>query len=300
MPEQTKSIDLPALIRRFSDETACRELLEELRWPDGPQCPRCEHVGATRVKGRETLDCNACHYQFSVRVGTVLQDSKLPLWTWFLGTYMMVEARKGVSSNQLKRMLGVSYKTAWYLSHRIRAAMTLANPEPLSGVVEVDETWVGGRRRGVGKGNWRQDKTIVIGALERGGDIRLKVERSNDRRTLHGFVKSVVGDDASAIHTDEWFAYRGIGDENTRHESVNHRDEEWVRGEVHTQGIESAWSLLKRSIVGSYHQLSAKHLPAYLDEMSFRFNNRNNPFLFRDTLRVLMSSDNLEYKDLTA
>lgn len=299
MPETTKEIALPELIRRFSNEEACRTVLEDLRWPEGPMCPRCDHVGGTRVKGRETLDCNSCHYQFSVRVGTVMQDSKLPLWTWFLATYMMVESRKGISSNQLKRMLGVSYKTAWYLTHRIRSAMGEVLTEPLTGIVEVDETYVGGKRRDGRKPRGPQaDKAIVIGAMARGGEIRLRVIGRTDRKTLHGFIRTEVADEATHIYTDQHSAYPGIADANTIHESVNHSKNEWVRGQVHTNTAESAWSLLKRSIVGSYHHLSAYHLPAYLSEMEWRFNNRDNPYLFRDTLQVLMSSENLEYQDL--
>jgi transposase-like protein len=310
MVETTKEIALPELIRRFSNEDACRTALEQMRWPDGPQCPHCESVGATRVKGRETLDCNSCHHQFSVRVGTVLQDSKLPLWTWFLATYMMVEARKGVSSNQLKRMLGVSYKTAWFLSHRIRAAMRI-DYALLTGTVELDETYVGGKLRYAGKGvggrgpakgvNTLANKTIVLGALARDGNLVMRVEKRANRKTAEAFIASHVAPDTPNIYTDGARHLRKLGEDfDTNHESVNHEAEEWVRGDVHTNGIESAWSLLKRSIMGSYHQLSAKHLPAYLDEMEWRFNNRENPYLFRDTLKVLMSSGNLEYSELIA
>lgn len=169
----------------------------------------------------------------------------------------------------------------------------------LSGTVEVDETYVGG------KSHWphaMDNKTMVLGALERDGRVVFKVEgrqRAN-REILHRFIHEVVADEAEAIYTDSHDGYIGIEDENTRHESVSHRTEEWVRGDVHTNGVESVWSLLDRSIMGSFHQLSTKHLPAYLDEISFRFNNRENPYLFRDTLIALLSSDSLTYDDLTA
>jgi len=295
-------VDLPTLIERYHDDDACRDLLERLRWPNGVTCTRCGATGdrIARISTRDLWRCNECTYQFSVRVGTILQDSKLPLWKWFLATYLIVEAKKGISANQLKRMLGVgSYRTAWFVSHRIRAAMGQVEHAPLTGVVEVDETYVGGKARGKGRG-YRGNKTMVLGAVSRDGQIRLRVDKRADRRTLHGFIKAEVADNAEAIYTDEWPAYRGIGDADTPHETVNHRAEEWVRGQVHTNTAESAWSLFKRGVVGSYHQLSEKHLPAYLDEFEWRFNNRDNPHLFRDTLRVLVTADPMTYEALIA
>lgn len=292
-------MNLPKLITQFHSEDACRDTLENLRWPDGVQCPRCEFNKVTRVKGRITFDCLNCSYQFSVLSGTVLQDTKLPLWKWFMASYLIVDSKKGISANQLKRMIGVSYKTAWYLTHRIRFAMAQLDQTPLSGVVEVDETYVGGKVRGKGRG-YRGNKTMVLGAVSRSGEIRLRVEKRADRKTLHSFIKANVADDAQAIYTDEWPAYVGAGDANTPHESVNHRDDEWVRGQVHTQTVESAWSLFKRGVVGTYHQLSEKHLDAYLDEFEWRHNNRQNPYIFRETLRVLVTADPLTFESLTA
>jgi transposase-like protein len=211
----------------------------------------------------------------------------------------MVESKKGISANQMKRTLDVSYKTAWYLCHRIRAAMTEIDPTPLSGTVEVDETLVGGKRKHVGHG-YRGNKTIVVGAVQRDGPMRMKVVDGADRKTLHGFIRDHTAPETELIITDEWPAYRGIADHDTRHETVNHSAEEWVRGDIHTNAVESVWSLLKRSIVGSYHKVSTKHLDAYLDELEWRFNNRDNPFLFRDTLLKLINSANMEYKELIA
>jgi hypothetical protein len=229
--------------------------------------------------------------------GTIFHDSHLPLPKWFVAIYLMTESKKGISANQMKRTLGVSYKTAWYLCHRIRAAMKDAAAPLLSGIIEVDETYIGGKVRGKGHG-YRGNKTMVVGAVARGGQVRVKVEKRNDRQTLHSFIRSVTADDAEAIHTDEWPAYLGIADANSRHETVNHSQEEWVRADVHTNTVESVWSLLKRSIVGSYHQLSAKHMSAYLDEMAFRFNNRHNQYLFRDTLMKLVGAESLPYQEL--
>lgn len=293
-----QNMNLVKLVDTFHSEDLCRAYLEELRWPKGVRCLRCESEKVARIQDRPQHFCNSCEYHFSVTVGTVMHDSHLPLWKWFLATYAMCESKKGISANQMMRTLNVSYRTAWYLCHRIRAAMRDANPVPLSGIIEVDETYVGGKKRGMGRG-YVGNKTMVIGAIERGGNVRLKVEKRNDRRTLHTFIKSVASDDAEAIHTDEWPAYRGIGDADTRHETVNHKAEEWVRADVHTNSVEGVWSLLKRSIVGSYHQLSAKHLDSYAQEMAWRFNNRDNPFIFHDTMAKLLRAETLPYKQLT-
>jgi len=214
----------------------------------------------------------------------------------------MCESKKGISALQLKRMLNVkSYETAWYLTQRIRAAMGDAEQPQLRGVVEADETWHGGKRSGRGSGPYASgNKTVVVGAVERGGEIRLRVTRGRDRGTLTRFLNEVVHDDAKAIYTDDWVGYKGIGDHNTEHVAINHSAREWVRGDVHTNTVENVWSLFKRSVIGSYHQVSVKHLPAYLDELEWRFNNRSNPFLFRDTLLRLVEANALTYEKLTA
>ncbi len=293
-----QDINLITLVERFGNEDKCRAYLEELRFPNGVACPRCGSMSISRIQKPRVFDCNSCRYQFSIIAGTIFHDSHLPLWKWFATIYLMTEAKKGVSANQIKRTIGVSYKTAWYLCHRIRNAMTEHNPEPLNGIVEVDETFIGGKRKDVGHG-YKGNKTAVVGAVERGGSLRMQVVSARDRKTLHDFIKKTTSPDTKAIYTDDWRAYDGIADHNTRHETVNHSAEEWVRGDVHTNTVENVWSLFKRSVVGSYHKLSAKHLDAYLDELEWRFNNRNNPFLFRDTLLKLIQSDNLEYKELT-
>jgi transposase-like protein len=176
--------------------------------------------------------------------------------------------------------------------------MCESNPTPLSGTVEVDETWVGGREHG--RKGMRGGKTIVAGAIERGGDARMMVVGNVTRKTLHAFIREHTDPKTERIITDSWPAYLGIADEDTTHETVNHNIKEWVRGDVHTNSIENVWSLLKRSIAGSYHKLSAKHLDAYLDELEWRFNNRDNPWLFRDTLVKLLQAHSLRYAALTA
>lgn len=301
-----QEFDLPALIERFGSEDRCREYLEGLRWPNGVECPRCQSKKISRVEKRKVFDCSSCGYQFSVRVGTVFHDSHLPLWKWFLAVYLICESKKGVSANQLKRTLGVAYKTAWYLCHRIRSAMTQEGTL-LSGVVEADETYLGGRKK-MGKGHpsrwgndWREGKAVVLGALERDGKLRLRHVPNARKHNVHRFLKDVLDDEAKALYTDSFQSYRSYAfGETTKHEHVSHAKEEWVRGDVHTNGIESAWSLFDRAVIGAYHKLSHKHLPAYLDEFAFRFNNRENPYLFRDTILRLIKGDSLSYEDLIA
>lgn len=293
----TQKMDMMMLMEQFHSEDKCREILAELRWPNGVACVRCGGVKHAYDSVRFVYDCYSCGYQFSVMAGTIFQDTKLPLRKWFMAVLLMVEAKKGISANQIKRTLGVSYKTAWYLCHRIRAAMVEINAEQLTGAIEVDETYVGGKTRGMGHG-YKGNKSIVVGVVQRKGQIRLQVADGADRATLHGIIHKHVKPDAPNIYTDEWAAYKGIGDHDTIHETVNHSAEEWVRGDAHTQTVESVWSLLKRSIVGSYHQVSVKHLDAYLEELEWRFNNRENPYLFRDTLVKLLKADSLPYEEL--
>ena len=169
---QTQELNLVSLIERFHSEEACMDYLEGLRWPDGLACLRCGSISVSRIKTRGQYDCNSCRYQFSVTAGTIFHDSHLPLSKWFVTIYLMLESKKGVSANQIKRTIGVSYKTAWYLCHRIRNAMTETDPPKLSAKVEVDETWVGGKKKGVGHG-YRGNKSIVVGVVQRGGKTRL-------------------------------------------------------------------------------------------------------------------------------
>jgi transposase-like protein len=300
-PEVRQEYDLCKLMESFGGEDQCHEYLEDLRWPDGVNCPRCESKKISRIAKRRQFDCDSCRYQFSVRVGTLFHDSKLPLWKWFLAVYLMIESKKGISANQMKRTLGVSYKTAWYLCHRVRAAMHDESTPLLSGTVEIDETYVGGKARGLGKG-YVGNKTMILGAVQRGGRVRLRAmpEKHATKKLTGEFVAENVAADAEFIYTDESVAYPDFTDWNTKHRRVNHAAEEWVNGQVHTNTVESVWSLFDRSVIGAYHKLSVKHLPAYLDEAAFRWNNRENPYLFRDTIFKLVEGDALPYKELVA
>jgi transposase-like protein len=293
-------INIVQLMEEFGSDDRCRTVLEQLRWPDGPKCPRCQSP-ATKIANRFQYDCDSCHYQFSVTAGTIFHDSHLSLWKWFLTTYLLCESKKGMSACQIQRMLKTTYKTSWYLCHRIRAAMLETGKAKLDGVVEIDETYVGGKQRGLGKKLGMENKETVIGIRKRGGELRFFHAKDAKSSTLAQFIRENVSENVDVIITDEWPAYpdamRRVG--ITRHKTIKHKSHVYVVGEVHTNTVESAFSLLKRGIMGTWHRVSVKHLPAYLDEMCFRFNNRKNPYLFRDTILKLIASPNLEYKKLT-
>ena len=284
-------MNLVQLVQQFADDAKCRAYIQALRWPEEIACPRCKATKIYPIAERDQFMCDGCSYQFSATAGTIFHDSHLPLWKWFIAVYLMAESKKGMSANQLKRTLKVSYKTAWFLCHRIRKAMTEVNPAPLKGTVELDETYIGGKRHWKNR-TYLRNKQMVLGAIERNGPIRLKMEKRSknvSQQIAHEWIKEAVAPDAELP----------VRHQATRHESVDDRQHEYVRGNAHINSIENAWSLFKRSLIGSYHKVSAKHLDAYLDEFEWRFNNRKNPYLFRDTMLKLIASDKLEYKKLT-
>ena len=275
-------MNLVQLVQEFADDSKCRAYIEALRWPEKIACPRCKADKIYPIRERDQFVCDGCSYQFSATAGTIFHDSHLPLWKWFIAVYLMAESKKGMSANQLKRTLKVSYKTAWYLCHRIRKAMTEVNPAPLKGTVELDETYIGGKRHWKNR-TYLRNKQMVLGAIERNGPIRLKVEKRSknaSQQIVHEWIKETTSPSVECLMTDGHPAYFGIEDSDTKHESVDHAHREYVRGNAHINSIENAWSLFKRSLIGSYHKVSAKHLDAYLDEFEWRFNNRKNPFLF--------------------
>lgn len=307
-PMTSAPVNLMSLGQLYGTDEQCREVLTRLRWPNGVRCLRCGHDKVTPVKARKVFDCNSCHYQFSVIVGTMFADSHLPLTTWFMVTYLLTESKKGMSAHQIYRMLGKrSYKTAWYLCHRIRAAMVEARRPKLAGTVEMDETYVGGKAHGYGQG-WRGErhpKEVVVGIRQRSGDLRFFHAEDAKSGTLAKYIQENINSDVDVIVTDDLPAYpKALGELEAKHETVNHTAKEYVRYEhdfmVTTNTIESAFSLLKRGIIGTWHRISAKHLQAYLDEMTFRFNNRNNPNLFRATLLKMLESEHVEFKQLTS
>ena len=294
-------MNLITLMDKFNCDDTCREALEKIRWPHGPACIRCGLIGVPELPAGGIYQCSSCSYQFSVTAGTIMHDSHLPLRKWFIAIYLMCVSKKGISAHQLHRTLGIAYRTAWYLCHRIREAMgnDPFDGPTLVGVVEVDETLVGGKAKGRGRA-YKGNKTWVAGAIQRGGKIRLERIPNVKRHTLHEFIGRTVKDEAEAIYTDELKSYLGIADDNTRHETVNHSAEQWVIGDVHTNSIEGVWSLFKRSIIGTFHKMSVKHMDRYLEELEWRHNNRDNPHIFPDTLRRIMNTGNLTYRTLVA
>lgn len=294
------AVDLLQLMDAYDTDIECRAYLEDLRWPKGIECPRCQSKSISRIKERKQFDCDGCRYQFSVTAGTIFHDSHLPLPKWFLAIFLMSESKKGISALQLKRTLRVSYKTAWYLCHRIREAMKDGAPQLLTGTVEVDETYVGGKRRGLGSGYISPNKRVVLGAIQRNGQLRMGHGANDRKETLQGFVRETISQDAERIYTDGHPSYRKMKGVKAKHAWVEHGKNEWVRGDVSTNQIEGAFGLFKRSLVGAFHQVSVKHLDRYLDEFEFRYNNRKNAYLFRDTLTRLVNGSALPYETLTA
>jgi len=302
------NMNLVEMMKDFADEDRCRAYLEKLRWPNGVTCPHCKADKVYRLVKRDQFLCASCEYQFSVTVDTIFHDTHLPLVTWFLATVLLCEAKKGMSACQIQRSLGIkTYKTAWYLCHRIRAAMLETGKPKLDGKVEMDETYVGGKAKGgkakglTGRGT---EKEIVIGIRQRNGNLRMFHASDVRAGTIAKYIRENVSEKVDVIFTDDFasypFAMERAGLPRTRHQTINHSRKVYVQGDVHTNTIENAFSLLKRGLMGTWHKVSPKHLPAYLDEMCFRFNNRKNPYLFRDTILKLISSPNLEYKSLTA
>ena len=299
-----EQMDLCKLTQQYGDDTNCRKALENLRWPDGIRCPSCKSEKISRIVARNQFDCDSCRYQFSVLSETIFHDTHLPLHKWFLATYLLCESKKGMSALQMKQMLKTTYRTSWYLCHRIRAAMSQADKPVLDGIVEMDETFVGGKLKGRGYLAKMDNKEVVIGLRKRGGDLRLFHAKDVKAGTLAKYIHENISEHFDVLMTDDFvsypFALKRLGIDRSKHKTVDHSKNEYVRGNVSTNTVENAFSLFKRGIKGTWHHISAKHLAAYLSEMCFRFNNRKNPYLFRDTLIKLIQTPNLEYKELTA
>jgi transposase-like protein len=295
---------LPEVNSLYSTDQRCRELLKKLRWPMGVECLRCKSKKVYDLPTQKKFECGECGYQFSVLTQTIFNDTHLPLETWFMAVLLLVEARKGMSANQVKRTLGISYKTAWYLCHRIRKAMASCDKPMLDGTIEMDETYVGGKQRGVGGGRSTYNKEIVVGIRQRGGDLRFFHAEDVKSGTLAKYVKENVSTDVEVIMTDDFGAYpnafKRAGQDAAKHKTINHSKRVYVQGDIYTNTVESAFSLLKRGIMGTWHKISAKHLAAYLEEMTFRFNRRKSPTLWIDTLRHMITADPLTFENLTA
>lgn len=276
----------------FPDEEACKGYLVARRWPTGVYCPRC---GAVKVFPVGTMpfkwQCYQCApdsgYRFSHLTGTIFENTNKPLRQWFKVVHLMTVAKKGISALQVQRQMGFgSYETAHSMCHKIRAAM-IQPQEKLGGIVEVDETWIGGKdhnrhwsKRHHGKtGGAGSGKTPVVGAVQRKGNVVTRVLERLSRDAVIGFVNEVVAHKVSLLATDDWDGYRRL-DKNYPHATVDHSKGQYVVGAVHTNTIEGFWSLVKRGVVGTFHKMSAKYMPLYVAEFQFRYNNRANADIF--------------------
>ncbi len=293
---------LSAFDRRFPNEAACKDFLVAQRWPDGVRCPRCnrkEKVYAIKSKAYSWRcrndDCGGRNgYKFSVTTHTIFEDTKIALIVWFRVAYFILTSKKGMSALQVHRVVvgedsGHDYRTTWYMCQRWRAAMK-GDVMPLTGEVEIDETFVGGKaanmhaskRKALGLTGIK-NKVAVIGAIARKGMIVAKVIENTDTATLDSFVRQTVSKDVKLIATDEHSGYRLLG-KDMNHRVVRHGQGEYVVGTTHTNTIEGFWSLFKRGIIGSYHKVSKQYLPLYVNEFAWRFNNRKNPNAFADLI----------------
>ncbi len=273
--------DLSAPI--FTDEAAARAHLEALRWPNGAFCPHCgEAENVTALNGTAhrpgLYECNSCREQFSVTVGTLFERSHLPLHKWLLAFHLMAASKKGMSAHQLHRMLGITYKTAWFMAHRIREAMNTTPAGKIGGrgkTLEVDETFWGDKpgTKGSKKHKTHHAKNAIVSLVERGGEVRSFHVAS----ATAGSVRRVLDEEAdkqSDLMTDDAKHYRRVGREFASHSAVNHTRKEYVRGAAHTNTVEGFFSILKRGLVGTFHHVGPQHLQRYVNEFDFRYNHR--------------------------
>jgi transposase-like protein len=277
-------LTLDEINQRFASDETAREYIESLLWPHGAVCPHCKNADAKSIwkiqanpakKIRAGLHrCAKCDKEFTVTVGTIFEDSHIPLRKWLIAWYMICSSKKGISSLQLQRNLGLgSYRTALFMTHRIRHA--IQDPmfnDKLTGTIEADETYVGGKTRGKGR-HFMGNKVPVVSLVERGGRVRSQVMKRVTGKNLKAVLKANV-EPSATIMTDDFYAYRGAAKDFAKHEAVKHSAKEYVRGEAHTNGVEGFFSLLKRGVVGTFHHVSEQHLPLYLSEFDHRHNTR--------------------------
>lgn len=283
--------------KAFPDEDACAAYLVKHRWPLGVRCPRC---GSDRVYKLNTMkwkwECPDCRtggaYRFSHLVGTIFENTNYPLRTWFRVIHMMMTSKKGISALQIHRVIGTgSYRTAWSICHRIRAGLADESFRKLLGIVEVDETFIGGKaynkhggRGKGGRGGLGSGKTPIVGAIQRKGNVIARVIDTVSADVLTSFVQEAVSNKVSLLVTDEWTGYRHLKGEFP-HSVIKHTASEYVNGAIHTNTIEGFWSIFKRGVVGTFHKVSRKYLPLYVAEFQSRYNNRENPDIFGEAIR---------------
>jgi transposase-like protein len=267
--------------RYFSDPEVCVQFVAKLRWPDGPTCPKCGGTEHSYLTTRRIWKCKACKKQFSVKAGSIFEDSAIPLDKWLVSIWLIANSKNGISSHELGRALGLTQKSSWFVLHRVRLAMQARSFEMLSGQIEVDETYIGQKARTMhraerakkvsGRGRSSNNKAVVLGMIERGGKVRAKVVDDVKRGTLQSYVRDAV-EPGSDVFTDELSSYVGL-DRDFNHLTINHAVQ-YVNGNVHTNYIENFWSLLKRGLHGTYISVQPFHLFRYLDERMFTFNER--------------------------
>ena len=303
-----EGVTIVDLMDMFPTEEAAAEWFEAIIWPDGRHCPKYGSV-RTREASHAKMPywCTDCRSYFSVKTGTAMQRSKIPLRKWAIAIYLCLTSLKSVSSMKLQRDIGVSQPTAWFMLHRIREAWAEDDDDQFDGPVEVDETYFGGERRNMSKAKRKAmnksrgpvGKTAVVGVKDRdSNEVRAEVVRRTDGATLQGFVREHT-ESGATVYTDDAAAYRGMPE--FEHEAVNHTVSEYVRGQAHTNGIESFWSMLKRAHDGTFHKMSPKHLQRYVSEFAGKHNIRDSGTLaqMRDTVAALVGR-NLLYRDLVA
>ena len=276
-------LTLDEINTRFSTDEAARVYWESIQWPKGAVCPHCKNSNKKRIWKIEQNDkkkiraglhhCAECNKQFTSTIGTIFEDSKIPLRKWLIAWYLVSASKKGISSLQLQRILALgSYRTALFMTHRIRHALKDPNVKKLSGIIEADETYVGGKTRGRGR-HFMGNKVPVVSLVERGGRVRSQVMRHVTGKNLKEVLKSNV-EPSATIMTDDFPAYRKATKDFASHQAVNHSAREYVRGLAHTNSVEGFFSLLKRGVVGTFHHISEQHLPLYLAEFDHRHNTR--------------------------
>ena len=306
-------MNLLSITKNFSTEDQALDHLVKCRWPDGVRCLACDHAKVYRIdthgktkKPRRLYECADCGFQFSTTTGTLFHDSHLPLQKWFMAMALMCEAKKGVSALQVSRHIGVTHKTAWYLCHRIRKAMEEINAEPLGGsgkVVEVDETYLGGRITRKGIGTAKDAKVAILGIAERSGRVHLQKIDNAKAESIKPILKDKLSPETKQVITDGAPVYGWVVPSIvpvSQHKVVSHKDEIKDFGVVSNKTVEGAFSLFKRGVVGSYHKLSKDHLDSYLQEFCWRYHRRRiQPWMFNTLLREIVTRKPMTYKTLT-
>lgn len=294
---------LTELAVKFKTRKQCLKFLKSLRFPNGLYCPRCASIKVCTIKTVNKFQClePECKYMFSVTAGTIFHRSHIPLQKWIIACFLICNAKKGISAKQIQRDLRVTYKTAWYMMHRIRRAMKDSDYlRKLSGIVEMDETYVGGKVRKGGTlkgrrlynkviGRYQPKKSIVIGAVERGGQVSASVIPNVQKQTISEFVKDNISPETEMLITDEFNSYTHLRLEFNLKRI--HHQYEYVRGEIHTNTIENFWSILKRGHFGVYHKMSAKYLPLYLSEFTYRYNHNGTTELYKKVIKNGLLTD---------